>query len=125
MIAPSVPARPVQPRANENKLGTDGNIVGSRINDRLAYLSSFMKKISFWLVFISSKASLAFTRLRKAFTKAPILHYFDPKHHILIETDASSYTIGGVLSQLTTKKGLAGQITHKTNNLNLLSEIGQ
>ena len=35
------------------------------------------------------------------FLKAPILHHFDPKCHIRIETDASGYAIGGVLSQLT------------------------
>ena len=35
------------------------------------------------------------------FTKALILQYFDPECHIRIETDASGYTIGGILSQLT------------------------
>ena len=45
-------------------------------------------------------ARLAFTELRQAFVRAPILH-FDPERHIRIETDASSYAIGGVFSQLT------------------------
>ena len=40
-------------------------------------------------------------QLRQAFTKAPILRHFDIKYHIRIETDASGYAIGGVLSQLT------------------------
>ena len=35
---------------------------------------------------------------RIAFTEAPILRHFDPKYYIQIETDASSYAIGGVLS---------------------------
>ena len=39
--------------------------------------------------------------MRQAFTKAPILRHFDPECHIRIETDASGYAIGGVLSQLT------------------------
>ena len=30
-----------------------------------------------------------------------ILHHFDPEHHIRVETDASGYAIGEVLSQLT------------------------
>ena len=47
------------------------------------------------------KAKVAFIQLKKAFTKAPILWHFDPECHIRIETDASSYAIGGVLSQLT------------------------
>ena len=46
-------------------------------------------------------AKLAFPELRQAFLKAPIFHYFDPKRHMQIKTDALGYTIGGVLSQLT------------------------
>ncbi len=38
--------------------------------------------------------------MRQAFLEAPILNHFDPERHIRIETDASSYAIGGVLSQL-------------------------
>lgn len=38
------------------------------------------------------------------------------KCQIRIETDALDYAIGRVLSKLTTKKGLAGQVIHKTNN---------
>ena len=53
------------------------------------------------LDFFTLGAKLAFTKWRQAFLKAPILHYFDPKHHIRIETDASGYAIGGVPSQLT------------------------
>ena len=32
---------------------------------------------------------LAFTKLRQAFVKTPILQHFDPEHHIQIETDVS------------------------------------
>ena len=51
--------------------------------------------------FLIPGAKLIFTKLRQAFLKAPILHHFDPERHIRIETDASGYAIGGVLSQLT------------------------
>ena len=51
--------------------------------------------------FLTSKAKESFNRLRQAFTEAPILRHFDPECHIRIETDASGYAIGGVLSQLT------------------------
>ena len=44
-----------------------------------------------------------FTKLRQAFVKAPILHHFDPKHHIQIETDKSGYAIGEVLGPLILK----------------------
>ena len=50
--------------------------------------------------FFTPKAKLAFTKLRQAFVKAPILHHFNPKRHIRIETDISGYAIGRVLSQL-------------------------
>ena len=48
--------------------------------------------------FLTPKTKLAFTQLRQAFVEAPILYHFDPKRHIRIETDASSYAIGGLLS---------------------------
>ncbi len=51
--------------------------------------------------FLTPEAMLTFIRLRQAFTKAPILHHFDPERYIRIETDAFGYAIGGVLSQLT------------------------
>ena len=53
------------------------------------------------LDFLTPRAKLAFTKLRQAFVKAPILYHFDPECHIWVETDASGYAIGGVLSQLT------------------------
>ena len=53
------------------------------------------------LKFLTSGARKAFNCLKQAFTKALILQYFDPKCHIRIETNASSYAIRKVLSQLT------------------------
>ena len=50
--------------------------------------------------FFTSGARKAFNELKQAFIKTPILHHFDPECHILVETDASDYAIGGVLSQL-------------------------
>ena len=51
--------------------------------------------------YLTPKARLAFTKLKKTFIEAPILQYFDPKCHIRIKTDASGYAIGRVKSQLT------------------------
>ena len=50
--------------------------------------------------FLTPKARLALIQLRQTFIESQILHYFDPKSHIPIETDTSGYAIGGVLSQL-------------------------
>ena len=33
-------------------------------------------------------------------TSAPVLAHFDPDHQIIIETDASDFAIGTILSQL-------------------------
>ena len=50
--------------------------------------------------FLTLDAKKAFNHLQLTFIKAPILRHFDPKCYIQIETDVSSYFIGGVLSQL-------------------------
>ena len=55
--------------------------------------------------FLTPDTRRAFTQLRQALTKAPILRHFDPEGHIRIETDASGYAIGGVLSQMMSETG--------------------
>ena len=74
----------------------EGVIGDGRLNEK----SSKSKNPAFL-----TDARQAFARLRQAFTEAPILSQFDPERHIRIETDASSYAIGGVLSQLTSDSG--------------------
>ena len=83
---PSAPARPGRTRVDENEADTDGGggVGGGRINDGIANLSTSTKKMTGFLTF---EASLAFTRLRKAFTEA---------HHLII-------------SELTSETGLAGR----------------
>jgi len=44
-------------------------------------------------------ADLAFRKLNKAFTKAPIDQHFDPARPIILQTDASSFAIAGILNQ--------------------------
>ena len=51
--------------------------------------------------YLTPNARRTFTQLRQAFTKAPILQHFNPECYIRIETNASSYAIGGVISQQT------------------------
>ena len=45
--------------------------------------------------------SQSFVQKRQAFIEAPTFHYFDADCHICIETDVSSYSISGILNQLT------------------------
>ena len=70
--------------------------------------------------FLTPGAREAFNQLRQAFTEAPILRHFDPECHIRIETDASSYAIGGVLSQLT-----SDQVTLDSESILTKSDFGQ
>ena len=51
-------------------------------------------------IFLTSSTKEAFNQLRRIFTEAPILQYFDPKCHIRIETDISDYIISRILNQL-------------------------
>lgn len=71
-------------RKNINKLDKDSSssINSSRIKDKLTNLLTIIKKISFEESFFTFEDSLAFIQLKKAFTKALILYYFDLKHHI-------------------------------------------
>jgi len=41
----------------------------------------------------------AFDSLKTAFTTAPILCYFDPSKPIILETNASDFAIGAIISQ--------------------------
>ena len=77
----------------------DGGEVDDEIGKKDQKTSKFKKKLGSDLLIL--KAKVAFTKLRQAFVKAPILYHFDPKRHIWVETDVSGYAIGGVLSQLT------------------------
>ena len=48
--------------------------------------------------YLTLAAKKAFNHLRHAFTQAPIFQHFDLERHIQIETNASGYAIGTVLS---------------------------
>ena len=85
--------------------------------------------------FLIPQAKLSFSWLRQAVTKAPILHHFDPECYIRIETDASGYAIGNILSQLTLESGhwhrvaffstkmIPAEIQYKTHDQELLAII--
>ena len=85
--------------AKDDEVGSvgDGNCEDKTIK-RSSLTSKNLNKATSYL---TPKARLAFTQLRKTFTNAPILRHFDPECHIQIEIDISGYAIGGVLSQLT------------------------
>jgi len=47
----------------------------------------------------NQQAEVAFEELKRRFTTAPILAHFDTQRPVIIETDASDFAIGAVLSQ--------------------------
>ena len=59
--------------------------------------------------FLTFDAREAFNQLRQMFTKALILRHFDPECYIRIENDASGYTMGEVLNQLTSDHLISDQ----------------
>lgn len=49
---------------------------------------------------LNERETKAFRTLLEAFTKAPLLRFFDPARPIRVETDASGFGMAGILSQL-------------------------
>jgi hypothetical protein len=54
----------------------------------------------------TKEAELAFTELKQRFTSAPILAHFNPANPVIVETDASDFALGAVLSQRDEDNGL-------------------
>ena len=73
-------------------------------------LSNFNAKEN-GLSFLTLDTKIIFNHLWLTFTKAPIIQYFDPEYHIWIETDALSYAIDSVLSQLASEIKPNGVVT--------------
>jgi len=67
-------------------------------NSRVARpLTELTKKSEKWVW--TKEAEEAFRELKNRFTSAPILAHFDAQKPVIIETDASDFAIGAVLSQ--------------------------
>ena len=78
--------------------GTVVNLSKNKKSRNLTHVSNIgATRESNFLTFATKKA---FNHLGLAFIKALILRHFDLESHIRIETDALSYAIGGVSSQL-------------------------
>lgn len=78
----------------------DGSIKNLSIIINLAKFKKldFIKAKSFETDFFIFRAKETFIYLQKAFIKALIFRYFDPKYHIQIKTDGLRYVIDRVLS---------------------------
>ena len=76
----------------------DNNIDGNKTIKKLPFHT---KPTAGATDYPTSAAKAAFIQLRKAFTKALILYYFNLKSYIQIGTNRSGYAIGRVLNLLT------------------------
>ncbi|MBW0528236.1 hypothetical protein O181_067951 [Austropuccinia psidii MF-1] len=65
---------------------------------KISSLTSFLKKDSRFP--LNEEALRQFHQIKEAFTIAPILSHFDPSLPTILETDASDYALGVVLSQI-------------------------
>ncbi|MBW0479504.1 hypothetical protein O181_019219 [Austropuccinia psidii MF-1] len=67
-------------------------------SNKIGSLTSFLKKYSHFP--INEEALRKFHQLKEPFTASPILSHFDPSLPTIVETDASDYALGAVMSQL-------------------------
>ena len=65
--------------------------------------------------FLTPNAKKTFNHLQLAFIKARILQHFDLESHIRIETNVSSYAIGGVLNQLNLNSDIPPNDSNKSD----------
>ncbi|MBW0550556.1 hypothetical protein O181_090271 [Austropuccinia psidii MF-1] len=65
---------------------------------KISSLTSFLKKDSHFP--LNEEALGQFHQLKEEFTISPILSHFYPSLPTIVETDASSYALGAVLSQI-------------------------
>ena len=113
-----------------------GEVEDNEVGEKVQKRSKFKNLYKSTSDFLIPGARLAFTKLRQAFLKALILHHFDPERHIRIETDASGYAIGRVLSQLTldnlgrwhpiaffSRKMIPAETRYKTHNGEFLAIV--
>ncbi|MBW0521351.1 hypothetical protein O181_061066 [Austropuccinia psidii MF-1] len=98
---------------------------------KICSLTSFLKKDSHFP--LNEEALIQFNQLKEAFTIAPILPYFYPSLPKIVETDASNYALGAVLSQISDSgkypiafdslKPLLAELNNETHNKELLGIV--
>jgi len=66
----------------------------------------------------TDKAQSAFDNLKTAFTTAPVLAHYNPEFPCVVETDASDYSLGGILSQFNPETSELHPIAFHSRTLN-------
>ncbi|MBW0573385.1 hypothetical protein O181_113100 [Austropuccinia psidii MF-1] len=95
---------------------------------KLSSLTSFLKKDT--RLPLNEEALTQFHQLKDAFTISPILSHFNPSQPTIVETDASDYSLGAVLSQVfdsgrhpiafDSRKLLSEELNYEIHNKELL-----
>ncbi|MBW0537466.1 hypothetical protein O181_077181 [Austropuccinia psidii MF-1] len=98
---------------------------------KISSLTSFLKKDSCFP--LNEEALRQFHKFKEAFTISPILSHFDPSLHTIVETDASDYALGAVLSQISDsgkhpiafdgRKLLPAELNYKIHDKELLGIV--
>ncbi|MBW0553284.1 hypothetical protein O181_092999 [Austropuccinia psidii MF-1] len=98
---------------------------------KISSLTSFLKKDSRFP--LNEKAVRQFHQLKEAFTISPILSHFDPSIFTIVETEASDYALGAVLSQVSdsgkhpiafdSRKNLPEELNYEIHDKELLGIV--
>ncbi|MBW0571535.1 hypothetical protein O181_111250 [Austropuccinia psidii MF-1] len=98
---------------------------------KISSLTSFLKKDSHFR--LNKEALRQFHQLKEAFTIAPIFSHFDPSLPTIVETDASDYAFGAVLSQISdsgkhpiafnSRKRLPAELNYEIHDKELLGIV--
>ncbi|MBW0555574.1 hypothetical protein O181_095289, partial [Austropuccinia psidii MF-1] len=98
---------------------------------KISSLTSFLKKDSCFP--LNEEALSQFHQLKGAFTTPPILSHFNPSLPTIVETDASSYALGAVLSQVSdsvkhpiafdSQKPIQAELNYEINDKELLGIV--
>ncbi|MBW0567130.1 hypothetical protein O181_106845 [Austropuccinia psidii MF-1] len=98
---------------------------------KISSLTSFLKRDSQFP--LNEEALRQFHQLKGAFTIGPILSHFDPSLPTIVETDASDYALGAVLSQISdsrkhpiafdSRKRLPAELNYEIHDKELLGIV--
>ncbi|MBW0489658.1 hypothetical protein O181_029373 [Austropuccinia psidii MF-1] len=98
---------------------------------KISSLTSFLNKYSFFP--LNEESLSQFHQLKEAFTTAPILSHFNPSLPTIVETNASNYALGSVLSQVPdlgkhpiafdSGKGIPAELNYEIHDKELLGIV--
>ncbi|MBW0519297.1 hypothetical protein O181_059012 [Austropuccinia psidii MF-1] len=98
---------------------------------KISSLTSFLKKDSYFP--LNEEALSQFHQLKEAFTTTPIVSHFNPSLPTIVDTDASSYSLGALLSQVSdsgkhpivfeSHKRIPAELNYEINDKELLEIV--